>query len=106
MAQTAWMALALYAFFGFHQIGELVNNEVVVKTRIGGVDLEIPKIYLNWGFFLFSFYATAFFYYIAFQKNRSPFATRRYLLKFHEQLFPVELMTTKVSIQIGTFRAY
>jgi len=114
MAQIGWMGLALYTFFGFHQLGgpeiqmldkkNNLGNEVEVS--VGGVKLSIPKKYLDCGFPLFSFYATGIFYYIAFQKNRSPSKTRKDLLNFNDKKLPVELMRDKGRVEMGTFRSY
>jgi len=114
MAQTAWIALALYSFFGFHHLGgpvvqvldQKINLGNEVGVSIGGLKLSIPKNSLDWGFPLFSLYATGFFYYIAFQKNRSPRATRQYLRNFNGQQLPVELLRNKGMIEVGNFRSH
>jgi len=65
-AQTAWIVLLLWLMFGFCQLGvkevqvldqriALHGNDILVG--IGGLKLNIPKKFLDFGVLIFSFYA-------------------------------------------------
>ncbi|NKB82010.1 MAG: hypothetical protein GKS05_09005 [Nitrospirales bacterium] len=100
MAQTAWIALFLYTFFGFHQLGN------PIELLVGGIKLEIPKLLVDCVVPIFSIYATGVFYYSGFWKNESPRKKRKYLREFKDQKLPVELMRNRGIIDAVEFRAY
>ena len=62
MAQTAWMALAIYTVFGFQQLGgpvvqvldKRINLQKEVKLNILIDKISVPKSFVDFGFSFFS----------------------------------------------------